>query len=48
MPFRPKRSDTLESFDLSGLNVNGSLKSGVDTVNQLEVKVNGIQGPVAD
>jgi hypothetical protein len=42
MPFRPKRSDTHDNVDLSNLKLNGSLRSGPDSVALLEAKVNGM------
>ncbi len=41
MPFRPKRSDTHDNVDLSGLKLDGSPKAGPDAVAVLEAKVNG-------
>lgn len=43
MPFRPKRSDTLDNIDLSGLKLDSSPKKVLDRnpVEALEAQVNG-------
>lgn len=43
MPFRPKRSDTKDNIDLSGLKLDSSPKRQLNwnPVEALEAKVNG-------